>query len=161
MLSKIISGGQTGVDRAALDSALAASFPCGGWCPEDRCAEDGPLPERYPLTPLPGGGCAERTLKNLMEADGTAVLYFGALEGGTELTVYLCIKNGRPYQLIDGDEVGIQRATQLLQRFVQERQVSLLNVAGPRASSRPQAYAYARAAIGGLIARIPGAAARR
>ena len=154
MLNKIISGGQTGVDRAALDAALAASFPCGGWCPEDRRAEDGILSERYPLTPLPGGGYAERTRKNLMEAEGTVVIYFGDLEGGTELTAYLCMKNSRPYKLIDGDEVPVERAIQLLAQFVRERKLAVLNVAGPRASSRPQGYAYTRAVIAGLLVRL-------
>jgi hypothetical protein len=55
-LAKIISGGQTGVDRAALDAALAADFPCGGWCPADRSAEDGPIPERYPMSLFMEGG---------------------------------------------------------------------------------------------------------
>ncbi|MGY6214508.1 putative molybdenum carrier protein [Methylolobus aquaticus] len=153
MLSKIISGGQTGVDRAALDAAMASFFPCGGWCPAGRQAEDGKLPERYPLTHLDGGGYAERTRRNLLEADGTAVIYFGQLAGGTELTVYLCIQHGRPYQLIDGDEVAVDRAIRLLRRFVEERRIGVLNVAGPRASTRPQAYAYTRAVITSLIAR--------
>ena len=151
MLRKIISGGQTGVDRAALDAAMASFFPCGGWCPAGRQAEDGKLPERYPLTPLDEGGYAERTLKNLLEADGTAVIYFGQLAGGTELTVYQCIQHGRPYQLIDGDEVAVERAIHLLRRFVREQHIGVLNVAGPRASARPQGYVYARAVIASLI----------
>ncbi|MBM4201152.1 MAG: hypothetical protein FJ189_07685 [Gammaproteobacteria bacterium] len=156
MLKKIISGGQTGVDRAALDAALACSFACGGWCPEDSRAEDGHLPERYPLTPLAGGGYPERTRENVLEADGTAIIYFGELEGGTELTAYLCMKNNRPYKLVDGDEVTVERAVQLLCRFVRERRIGVLNVAGPRASSRPQGYAYARSAIAGLLVRVAG-----
>ena len=60
-LTRIVSGGQTGVDRGALDAALAAGFPCGGWCPADRAAEDGAIPVRYPLTPLARGGYRERT----------------------------------------------------------------------------------------------------
>jgi hypothetical protein len=153
MLTKVISGGQTGVDRAALDAALAASFPCGGWCPEDRRAEDGPIAASYPLLAMPGGGYAERTRKNVMDSDGTAVIYFGDLEGGTELAAYLCMKNSRPYKLIDGDEVSVERAIQLMTRFVRDRQVAILNVAGPRATQRPQAYAYARAVISGLLVR--------
>lgn len=153
MLNKIISGGQTGVDRAALDAALAASFPCGGWCPEDRRAEDGTVSERYRLTPVASGGYAERTRKNALEADGTAIIYFGALEGGTELAAFVCMQHSRPYKLIDGDEVSVERAIRLLSQFVRERQLGVLNVAGPRASSRPQAYAYTRAVIAGLLVR--------
>jgi hypothetical protein len=73
-LIKIISGGQTGVDRGALDAALAVKFPCGGWCPADRRAEDGSIPGRYPLTPLPGGGYRERTRQNVIDSDGTATV---------------------------------------------------------------------------------------
>jgi hypothetical protein len=69
-LLKVISGGQTGVDRGALDAALAAHFPCGGWCPADRKAEDGEVPEEYPVTPLRHGGYRARTRKNVEESDG-------------------------------------------------------------------------------------------
>jgi hypothetical protein len=74
-LSKIISGGQTGVDRAALDAALAAKFRCGGWCPADRKAEDGPIPERYPMSLMAEGGYRQRTLNNVQASDGTAILF--------------------------------------------------------------------------------------
>jgi hypothetical protein len=97
-LSKIISGGQTGVDRGALDAALVAGFECGGWCPADRGAEDGEIPERYPLTPLPAASTSialgvraarqvgeqykARTLKNVQDSDGTAILFSGTLSEG-------------------------------------------------------------------------------
>jgi Circularly permutated YpsA SLOG family len=73
-VTKIVSGGQTGVDRGALDAALAVGFACGGWCPGDRMAEDGPIPEKYPLMPLPNGGYRERTLVMLC-------LFVGGREG--------------------------------------------------------------------------------
>jgi Circularly permutated YpsA SLOG family len=71
-LAKIVSGGQKGVDRAALDAALAVGFSCGGWCPADRKAEDGPIPDKYPMSLPSGGGYRQRTLKNVQDSDGTA-----------------------------------------------------------------------------------------
>ena len=94
-LAKIVSGGQTGVDRGALDAALAAEFPCGGWCPADRSAEDGPIPARYPLIPLARGGYRERTRQNVVEGDGTAILFHGVLGGGTLLTLNFYQREGK------------------------------------------------------------------
>ena len=85
-LKKIVSGGQTGVDRAALDAALSLAFPCGGWVTWDRMAEDGVISDRYPLIALPKGGYRQRTRLNVSDSDGTAILYNESLKGGTRLT---------------------------------------------------------------------------
>lgn len=142
VLKKIISGGQTGVDRAALDAAIQCGFPCGGWCPDGRSAEDGTIPARYPLQELKGGGYRERTLRNVADSDGTVIIYFGKLEGGTEETVRCCIEKSKPYKLIDADEIPAERAAFLIQRFVETHGIEILNVAGPRASKVPKAYGY-------------------
>jgi hypothetical protein len=84
---KIISGGQTGVDRAALDAALALNIPCGGWCPKGRKAEDGPIPERYPLQETSSADYRVRTEKNVTDSDGTLILTRGPVTGGTAYTV--------------------------------------------------------------------------
>ncbi len=147
----IISGGQTGVDRAALDVALALGFPCGGWCPTGRIDEEGIIPEHYPLEELKKGGYKLRTIQNIDDSDGTLIFYFTDLEGGTEETVFRCIKMGRPYKLIDGDEIGILRAIELATGFVRSRAIERLNVAGPRASKTPRAYQYAYEVVSGLL----------
>jgi hypothetical protein len=140
---KIISGGQTGVDRAALDAALALGATCGGWCPSGRTAEDGTIPAHYPMTELKTGDYMHRTIQNVIDSDGTLIFYFNDLEGGTEQTVYHCIKLGKPYKLIDGAEIPISRAVEIAVLFVRSRFLRSLNVAGPRASMCPRAYPYA------------------
>jgi hypothetical protein len=140
---RIVSGGQTGVDRAALDAALQAGIACGGWCPEGRKAEDGRIPEAYPLTELAKGGYPERTLQNVMKSDATVIIYFGKPTGGTALTIEFCHKEGKPYLLIDAERLSIQAATERIGNFVSQHRLSVLNVAGPRASGVPGAYDYA------------------
>lgn len=150
-LGKIVSGGQTGVDRGALDAALARGFPCGGWCPEGRKAEDGAIPKRYPVTELPGAEYRERTLENVLASDGTAILTFGLLAGGSELTREFCLEHHKPHLLVDGAQMPVQEAAEILARFVTEHEIHVLNVAGPRASHAPQASAYAEETIGLLL----------
>lgn len=148
---KIVSGGQTGVDRGALDAALAHGVPCGGWCPEGREAEDGPIPERYPLWQLPGGGYRERTRKNVEDSDATLIIHFDELEGGTALTVNLCRELGRHHLIVNAAVEPLDRAVARLERFIRDHRVRVLNVAGPRASKWPEGAETTRALIGRLL----------
>ena len=151
MLKKIISGGQTGVDRGALDAALNHGVECGGWCPEGREAEDGEIPDKYPLVEVPGGSYKHRTLQNIMGSDGTVIIYFGDLEGGTEETAFYCMKKGMPYKLIDLQEIKLERAKELVATFIKDREIETLNVAGPRASRVEGAYDYAFGLLDALL----------
>ena len=153
-LAKIVSGGQTGVDRGALDAALEAGFPCGGWAPGGRIAEDGPIHERYPLRELAGAGYEERTLRNVLDSDGTAILYSGTLEGGTRQTMLHCVEHGKPFELVDATRAAPRDAALKHAGFVERSRISVLNVAGPRASKWPQAHAYAYATVKEMLKRL-------
>lgn len=153
-LEKIVSGGQTGVDRGALDAALDAGFGCGGWCPQGRLAEDGEIPARYVMAELDGAGYEKRTLQNVLDSDGTAILYRGALEGGTRLTMDYCVEHGKPCELLNAERLTPEEAARELLGFVDGNGISMLNVAGPRASKWPGAFDYARATIGLLLAAV-------
>jgi hypothetical protein len=154
-LEKIVSGGQTGVDRGALDVALAVGFACGGWVTWDRMAEDGVIPQRYPSVQLPKGGYRQRTRLNVSDSDGTAILYNGSLKGGTRLTRNLCALLKRAYISINAAETpdSIAAAGAVVQ-FIEENGIKVLNVAGPRASGWPQGYAFSSAVIGKVLERI-------
>lgn len=155
---RIVSGGQTGVDRAALDAALAAGAPCGGWCPGGRRAEDGPIDARYPLTEIPGAGYIERTRANAADSDGTVILYSSPLEGGSLQTQRFCIELNKPCLLIASETADPARAAAEIANFVATHHIHTLNVAGPRASKQPQIYGYALAVISQLLAAEAAAA---
>ncbi len=139
---KIISGGQTGVDRAALDAALSLGVPAGGWCPEGRLDESGIIPAHYPLQELPGGGYMERTARNVSDADGTAIFHPGSLQGGTKATADFCVEKRKPHLFVDATAVSPADGAGQLEKFVQTHRIEVLNVAGPRASQWAQGYDY-------------------
>jgi hypothetical protein len=140
---KLISGGQTGVDRAALDIALKHGIDCGGWCPAGRLDEFGSIPERYPVRELEAGGFRERTFQNVKDSDGTVVIYSGEIGGGTEETVRCCVELKRPYQLIDTSRIPAEDAANLIATFVYAKKIEILNVAGPRQSEWMEGYDHA------------------
>jgi len=146
----IISGGQTGVDRGALDAALALEKPCGGWCPKGRLAEDGRIPDRYPLKEV-SAGYPERTRRNAEDSEGTLIIHFGSLSGGTLLTKQIAEQLGKPVCLVDGTKMAARFAANAVRTFVETHSIQRLNVAGPRASRDANAYGYACAMIDVLL----------
>ena len=128
----IISGGQTGVDRAALDAAIELGIPHGGWCPAGRKAEDGPLPDRYQLKETESPEYHVRTEQNVIDSDGTLILYRDEISGGTRLTHRLAVKHGRPFLLAN---LSHEHALGDIRRWMQENRIRRLNIAGPRESS--------------------------
>ena len=153
MIQRIVSGGQTGVDRAALDAALALGIPCGGWCPKGRKAEDGPIPDRYPLAETPSARYAQRTRWNVRDSDATLILSPEPLEGGTALTLERARALNRPVFIADPFAPNAARA---VRAWLQRARPATLNVAGPRESQHPgihaRALALLRAALAGLLA---------
>ena len=134
LLEKIVSGGQTGVDRAALDVAIFLEIEHGGWCPLGRRAEDGRIPARYRLKQTRARDYSVRTEKNVVESDGTLILYHRRMTGGTELTRKLTLKHRRPVLCVD-----LESATEIQERqleyWIADHQIRVLNVAGPREST--------------------------
>lgn len=136
-IKKIVSGGQTGVDRAALDVAMALQIPCGGWCPRGRRAEDGRINERYPLAESDSRSYSSRTIQNVIDSDGTLVLTMGRLSGGTLLTKNAAGKRRKPCLAVDlkqPPEIAV------VLEWLKEMEIGVLNIAGPRASQAPDAY---------------------
>ena len=152
---KIISGGQTGVDRAALDAALASGVPCGGWCPAGRKAEDGRISDRYPLAELPGGDYRERTFKNVESSDASLIIAFGKPSGGTAQAVDFCRRLNKPFLVVDATAISVEEALSQALAFLGERKVTRLNVAGPRASSDARGYGFTFDLVNRLLARVP------
>ena len=189
-LLKVISGGQTGVDRGALDAALALEVECGGWCPAGRLAEDGTIPKRYPVLELPNSGYAERTARNVADSNGTLIISNGEPIGGTRETVDRCIEMGKPFLVIDCVRLSIRESIEAATEFVKglssradardlsvgqaisERSrgfsvraglalsarlgMTVVNVAGPRASQWPEGHETAQQIASGVLGLLSG-----
>jgi len=134
----IVSGGQTGVDRAALDTALSLGLNCGGWCPRGRRAEDVAIPEFYPLKETPGRDYAQRTELNVRDSDATLILCRGKPSGGTAMTVQFAKAADKPFYFIN--LLGVEPDKEAVRCWMAEHRVKALNIAGPRESQQPGIY---------------------
>jgi len=140
MIKRIISGGQTGADRAALDVAIELGIPHGGWVPRGGRAENGKLNSKYQLWEMSTVSYPKRTEKNILDSDGTLIISCGKLTGGSALTRKLARKHGRPWVHVDLDRVSLSDAAGIVRVWVEQNGIEILNVAGPRASKAPSIY---------------------
>lgn len=148
-VKEIWSGGQTGVDRAALDVAIILGIPHGGWVPVGRLAEDGTIPAWYfGLRETPSADCEERTEQNVRDSDATLIVHFGPLSGGTQHTRDCAMSLGKPLLQIDGDALDTRTAASTVRSWLAGFRGGIrLNVAGPRASTEPRAYEWTHALL--------------
>jgi hypothetical protein len=133
-IQKIVSGGQTGVDRAALDAALELGIPCGGWCPRYRSAEDGRISQRYPLEETATSDPSIRTELNVLHSDGTLILTWGEPTGGTLLTLLCARHHRKPHLRVN---LEAPQAIELIYQWLDSLNIQILNIAGPRESHHP------------------------
>jgi len=146
ILKKVISGGQTGVDRAGLDAAINAGIPVGGYCPRGRLAEDGTIPDKYPLMELESIEPYYRTEQNVIHSDWTLILNKDLLSEGTKLTYDFTVRYGKPRLIIQLDDDKMITPEQVI-NWIKGHLINTLNIAGPRESKFPEgiysnAFAY-------------------
>lgn len=134
MVKRIVSGGQTGVDRGALDAAISMGIEHGGWCPKGRLSEDGRIPRRYQMVETKSSKYRERTEQNVLDSDGTLILFRAILSGGTELTRRLAVQYCKPHLLVD---LAQPLDVSVIRQWLVAEAIQILNVAGPRESSTP------------------------
>lgn len=143
--AQIVSGGQTGADRAALDWAIFHDIPHGGWCPKGRKAEDGVLPNQYQLTETPSASYPQRTQWNVRDSDATVIFTISPrLSGGSKLTADAAKKLGKPFLHLSPASYG---SAEKLLSFISENNVKVLNVAGTRGSKEPEVAAFVKSVL--------------
>ena len=140
-LSAIVSGGQTGADRAALDWTIEHGVPHGGWCPAGRRAEDGPLDSKYQLSETESKRYRSRTVRNVRDSDATLIVNLGELEGGSLETLRIAEQRGKPVRVVQMDSPYGDELIADLRAWLLDNAIRILNVAGPRGSKRPGIYA--------------------
>jgi hypothetical protein len=139
-VEKIISGGQTGVDRAALDFAIENNIPYGDWLPKGRKTEDGTLPLKYNLQEMPTGDYSKRTEMNVLDSGGTVIVFKGLLTMGSALTRDFAMQHKKPWIHLDMKELSLKEAAERLISWLIENKIKVLNVAGPRAGNDSTIY---------------------
>jgi hypothetical protein len=140
MIKRIVSGGQTGVDRASLDVAIKLGIDHGGWIPRGRLTESGELPQKYHLTETSSSQYSVRTEKNVVAAEGTLIISHGPLTGGSGYTREMAVKHGRPWLHMDLNQMAAFHAATAINNWILQKEIEILNVAGPRASEDPDIY---------------------
>jgi hypothetical protein len=140
MIKKIISGGQTGADRAALDVAIKLNISHGGWIPKGRIAEDGTLPQKYKLQEMPNESYPARTEQNVIDSDGTLIISRGKLSGGFDYTRKMTLRHHKQLLFVDLNNYEPFDAASLIASWISIQNIQILNVAGPRASKDPEIY---------------------
>ena len=150
----IFSGGQTGVERAAHSAALALGVACAGWCPGGRKAEDGAIPDRYPVQEMPGAGNLQKTLRNVLDSDATLLVANGELADGTRRTLEFCRKYRKPLLILDLAQNPPDEGAAAALDFLRQHGATRVYVTGPKASREPLGYDYAHALIASLIERL-------
>lgn len=154
VIRQIVSGGQTGADRAALDFAIEQGIPHGGWCPRGRLAEDGAMPARYLLRETPDADYAQRTQWNVRDSDGTVVFTLAAeLAGGSRLTAEFAKQLGKPWLHLHPAAGNDEQLARRLLSFIEQHGVQTLNVAGPRASGEPEIGAFVKRVLAAALLR--------
>jgi hypothetical protein len=144
MIRKIVSGGQTGADRAGLDVAIRWGFPHGGWCPKGRKAEDGMIGGQYQLVETPSASYLQRTEWNVRDSDATVIFTLSSkLSGGSKRTAEFAMKHRKPWIHVARQAASYEDPALTLQRFVEENSVRELNIAGTRASKEPDVWRFA------------------
>ena len=163
-ISRIVSGGQTGVDRAALDVAIYLEIPHGGWCPRGRRAEDGTISTAYQLTETSSSNYVVRTEKNVTDSDGTLILYRDRMSRGTALTASFARRHRRPHlgidlapmQTDDSDEAWIELQVEEIHQWLVKEAIEVINVAGPRESTTAGISTDAHRLLLSVFAEISG-----
>ena len=150
MLEKIICGGQTGTERAALDAAIALKVPHGGWIPEGSLTEDGPLSAKYDLVEMATDNYQRRTEMNVVDSDGTLIISHGNLTGGGHYTKKMALMHSKPCLYIDLDKIPEFEVPMTINDWMTCCKVQVLNVTGPRASKAPQIYGKVKEVIESL-----------
>jgi len=151
-IERIVSGAQTGADRAALDVALACGLPSGGWVPRGRLDENGVIPAHYPnLVEADSADPSRRTALNVRDSDATLIFSHGALTGGSAFTRDIAVQTGKPWMHVDLSQTVAAEAAAEIQAWLSEVRPRVLNVAGPRASHDPEIYDATRLVLAEVL----------